>query len=142
MNFLTLKIVSPEKLVFEESEFTSITLPTEDGEITILPGHVPLVAKINPGEIIARRRGREESLITTDGFLRLNSKGEIFILADYAVRSEEIELVKVQEAKKKAEETMKEKGSERDFAIAEAELRRTILELKVVQRRKSNNRTT
>jgi F-type H+-transporting ATPase subunit epsilon len=137
MNLLTLKIVSPEKLVFQENDFDSITLPTENGEITILPGHIPLVAKIIPGEIVAKRRGKEVSLVTTDGFLKLNSHGEVFILADYAIRSEDVEITKVQEAKKRAEEMMKEKGSEKDFVIAEAELRKTLLELKVVQKRKS-----
>lgn len=142
MSLLTLKIVSPEKLVFQEGDFESITLPTENGEITILPGHIPLVARINPGEVVARKHGKEESLVTTDGFLKLNSKGEVFILADYAVRSEDMEIARVQEAKKKAEEMMKDKGSERDFVIAEAELRKSLLELKVIQKRKVRIKTT
>lgn len=138
MNLLTLKIVSPEKLVFQETDFDSITLPAESGEITVLPGHVPLVAKIKPGEIIARKKGKEESLVITDGFLKLNSKGVVFVLADYAIRSEDVEIAKSEEAKRKAEALLKEKGSERDFAIAEAELRKVLLELKVAQKRRAS----
>lgn len=136
MNLLSLKIISPEKTVFEDNEFTSVSLPTESGEITVLPGHIPLVSKIMPGEIIARKRGRDQSLVTTNGFLRLNENGEIMILADYAVRSEDVEIAKVEEAKKKAELAMKEKKSEKEFVIAEAELRKTLLELKVARKRK------
>lgn len=140
MNLLSLKIVSPEKLVFEDTELTSVTLPTEDGEITILPGHIPLVAVIMPGEIVVRKKGSETSLVTTKGFIKLEKSGEIFVLSDYAVRSEDVEIAKAEEAKKKAEMAMKEKLSEKDFVIAEAELRKTLLELKVAQRRKSKVR--
>lgn len=136
MSFLSLKIATPERLVFEEEELESISIPTEQGEITVLPGHIPLVTKVSPGEIVARKKGREYSLITTNGFLNLNNDGKIFVMADYAVRSEGVEVAKVQEAKKRAEEAMREKKSEKEFIIAEAELRKTLLELKVAQKRK------
>lgn len=134
---LSLKIVTPTKIVFEDAEIESASFPTSEGEITILTGHIPIVTKIIPGEITIRKKGKEHSLITTEGFLKLESNNEILLLADYAVRSDEIEIAKVQEAKKKAEQAMKEKLSQKDFAIAEAELRRTLLELKVSQRRKN-----
>lgn len=138
MSSLSLKIVSPEKLVFEDSGFESVTFPTHDGEITVLPGHIPLISKIAPGVITARKKDKSISLVTTDGFLNVAKDGTISVLSDYAIRSEDVEIAKVQEAKRKAEAAMKEKKSERDFAIAEAELRRTLLELKVVQKRKVN----
>ncbi|OGM20534.1 ATP synthase F1 subunit epsilon [Candidatus Woesebacteria bacterium RIFCSPHIGHO2_01_FULL_38_9] len=137
MNFLKLRISSPEKLVFEESELLSVTIPTANGEITILPGHIPLVSKVIHGEIVARKRDKEHSLITTEGFLKLSAAGEIEILSDYAERSEDIEIAKVERAKKLAEETMREKKSESEFILAEAELRKTLLELKIAQKRRS-----
>ena len=140
MSLINLKIVSPEKKVFEQGGFYSVTLPTESGEITVLPGHIPLISKVVPGEIIARNEKGEESLITLNGFLKLDHAGNILILSDYAIRSEDVEIERVQEAKKKAEETLKEKGSDRDFIVAEAELKKTLLELKVAQRRKSKVR--
>lgn len=135
-DFLTLKIVSPEGTIFEKGEVKSVTIPSAEGEITILPHHLSLVSQVIPGEIIVRTNSGEDSLITTKGFLKINQQGKILILADYAIRSADIEIAKVQEAKKKAEETMREKSSERDFALAEAELRRTLLELKVAQKRR------
>jgi len=140
MSVLNLKIVSPEKKVFEESGFNSVTIPTEAGEITVLPEHIPLVSKVSPGEIIARKGNIEQSLITLNGFLKLDSMGNILILSDYAVRSEDVEIGRVEEAKKRAEAAMKEKLSEKEFAIAEAELRKTLLELKVAKTRKIRGR--
>lgn len=136
MNSLSLRIVTPEKQVYEGSELASVSLPTQQGQITILPNHIPLVSNIVPGEIIVKKSGKEQSLVTTKGFMRLNKKGEISVLSDYAIRSEDVEIAKVEEAKKKAEEMLKEKKSQRDFAIAEAELRRTLLELRVAKKRK------
>ncbi len=142
MSNLTLKIVSPERKVFDESEYESITLPTENGEITVLPGHIPLIGKIIPGEIIARKLGIEDSLVTLNGFFKVNESGEVSILSDYAVRSSEVEIAKAEEAKKKAEEAMKEKKSDKEFVIAEAELRKTLLELKIAQKRNIRTRTS
>ncbi len=141
MTSLSLKIVSPEKKVFEETGFTSITIPTDSGEITVLPNHIPLVGKVIPGEIIARKDSVEESLITLNGFLKLDETGKILILTDYAVRSEDVEISRVEEARKKAEATMRAKGSDKEFIVAEADLKRTLLELKIAQRRKIKVRT-
>ncbi len=136
MSFLTFKIATPERLVFEETELDSVTLPTHQGEITVLPKHIPLVSKVVPGEVVVRKKGSEQSLMTMQGFLHLDNKGNIIVLSDYAIRSEEVELAKVEEARKKAQEAMKEKLSERDFVVAEAELRKTLLELRVAQKRR------
>jgi len=136
---LSLKIATPEKLVYEDTELESVTMPTSLGEITILPGHIPLVTKIAPGEVIAKKKGAESILATMQGFMHLDESGNIVILSDYAIRSEDVELAKVEEAKKKAEQAMKDKSSEKDFVIAEAELRKTLLELKIAQKRKGVN---
>jgi F-type H+-transporting ATPase subunit epsilon len=139
MTLLNLKIITPEKKVFEDQEIKSASFPTTMGEITILPGHIPLVTKLVAGEITIRTGQKEYLLVTTEGLLKLDKEGNIVVLSDYAIRSDEIEVAKVQEAKRRAEEAMKEKISERDFVIAEAELRRTLLELKVSQKRKNYN---
>ena len=136
MSKLAISIVTPEKIIYEEQGIDSISLPTTQGEITILPKHIPLIAKVTPGEIVIRKDSKETSLVTTQGFLKLDSDGSASILADYAIRSEEVEIAKVLEAKKKAEESMNAKRTEKEFAIAEADLRRTLIELKVAQKRR------
>jgi F-type H+-transporting ATPase subunit epsilon len=139
MSQLSLKIATPEKLVYEDKELDSVTLPTSMGEITILPNHIPLVVKIAPGEVTIRKKSQEHILVTMQGFMHLDKTGNIVVLSDYAIRSEDVELAKVEEAKKRAEAAMKEKTSEKDFAIAEAELRKTLLELKIAQKRRGIN---
>lgn len=136
MDLIKLQIITPEKVIYQNENIKSVTIPTADGEITILPHHIPLVSQVVPGEIIIMSVDKEESLVTAEGFLKLNSEGKLTILADYAVRSDEIEIAKVEEAKRKAEQAMKEKTSEKDFAIAEAELRKTLIELRVAHKKK------
>lgn len=133
---LSVQIATPEKLVFEDGEIDSVTVPTSLGEITILPNHIPLISKVVPGEVIVRKKGSEQMIATLDGFLRLNNLGKVNILSDYAVRSEGIEEAKAQEARKKAEDIMKERTSSKDFAMAEAQLKRALFEMKIAEKRK------
>lgn len=91
-----------------------------------------------PGEMTVKIKGKEKYYAITGGFLEVN-EDSVTILADYAVESEEIEVEKALEAKKRAEEILKktkEKVSDRDFAIAQAELRRAVMELHVANRRR------
>lgn len=132
---LQLEIVTPLKTVYKE-EVDEIVVPTINGQITILPQHVGLLTKIQPGELLIKNNSSLQSIAITGGFIEV-ANNKVTILADYAVRSEDIEVAKVDEARKRAEMLLKEKLEVRDFAKAEGELRRTLLELKVAHRRKS-----
>ncbi|QQG40495.1 MAG: ATP synthase F1 subunit epsilon [Candidatus Levyibacteriota bacterium] len=128
------EIITPEKIVFKE-EVNEVIVPTASGQITILPHHINLLTQIAEGEIIVKNGAKEQYLAVTGGFLEV-SKNKVSLLADYAVRSEEIEIAKAEAAQKRAEKLMQEKVSERDFAIAETEFKRSLLELKVASRRR------
>lgn len=132
---LQLEIVTPLKTVYKEG-VDEIVVPTINGQITILPQHVGLLTKIQPGELLIKNNSSLQSIAITGGFIEV-ANNKVTILADYAVRSEDIEVAKVDEARKRAEMLLKEKLEVRDFAKAEGELRRTLLELKVAHRRKS-----
>lgn len=136
MNTLHLEIVTPEKLIFSE-EVDMVVVPGAEGELGILPHHIALFTKIKPGELKIKKTNKEEYLAITGGFLDVSGTGNVTILADYAVKSEEIEIKRAEEAKKKAEEAMKEKKGTEDFAVLEADLRKALLELKVAKRRKA-----
>ena len=131
---IDLEILTPEKSLIKE-EIDEITVPTSSGYITVLPEHVPLLTQIQSGEITIKNNGKVENFAITGGFMEV-LKNKVTILGDYAVRSQDIEITKVEEAKKRAEKLMNEKVSKKDFAIAEAELRRSLLELKVARKRK------
>jgi F-type H+-transporting ATPase subunit epsilon len=134
---LFLEIITPTKVVLSE-EVDEITIPTVNGEISILPNHIDLLTKIKPGEMIIHRNGKIELFAITGGFLEI-SNNKVSILADHAIRADDIEIAKAEQAKERAEKAMKEKGSERDFVIADAELRKSLLELKVARKHKSRN---
>ncbi len=131
---LHLEIVTPIKQIYKE-EIDEIIVPTINGQITILPNHVGLLTKIEPGELIIRKNSSIQSLAITGGFIEV-ANNKITILADYAVRSEEIEAAKAEEARKRAEKLLQEKLEEKDFIQAEADLRRALLELKIVHKRR------
>jgi len=134
---LALEIITPTKVVLSE-EVDEITLPTVNGEITILPNHIDLLTKIKPGEMTIHRNGKIELFAITGGFLEINSN-KVSILADHAIYADDIEIAKAEQAKERAEKAMKEKGTTQDFAIAEAELRKSILELKIARKHKARN---
>lgn len=136
-----LQIITPEKIVFDE-EIEEIVVPTLSGEIAILPHHIDLLTQIVPGEMAIRHNNKTQHLAITGGFLQITNNS-VSILADYAVRSEEINTQKALEAQKRAEELLKKKEegiSEKDFAIAQADIRRAVLELKVAKKRHSSGR--
>lgn len=135
MDKLHLEIITQEKIVFAQ-EVEMVVVPGVEGDLGIMPHHIPLFTKIKPGEIKIINGKETEYLAITGGFLDVTGEGKVTILADYAIRSADIELAKAEEAKKKAEEAMKEKTAKVDFALAENELKRAILELKVARRKK------
>lgn len=133
---MQLDIITPTKSVLSEV-IDQVTLQTDSGEITILPNHVPLLTKVKPGELTIKKGGKQNFFAVTGGFLEMKNN-KITILADYAVRAEDIEVAKAKEAQERAEKTMKEKVSGMDFAQAEAQLTRAMLELNVAKRRRSS----
>ena len=131
---LVLEIITPLKVVLSE-EVDEITIPTIDGELSILPNHVNLLTKIAPGEMVIRKGMHADLFAITGGFLEvLNS--HVNVLADYAIHADDIEIAKVEEAKERAQKAMKEKTTEEDFRVANAELAKSLLQLKVARKRK------
>lgn len=131
---LALEIITPIKVVLSE-EVDEITIPTIDGEISILPNHVNLLTKIAPGEMVIRKGSHADLFAITGGFLEVINS-HVNVLADYAIHAEDIEIAKVEEAKERAQKAMKEKLTEEDFRVANAELAKSLLQLKVARKRK------
>lgn len=131
---LHLEIITPTNIVYKD-EASQVTIPTINGEITVLPNHVSLLSQIAPGVLIVKKGSQTTEMAITGGFLEILNNN-ISILADYAIKGEDISAVAAEEAKKRAEKAMQEKGSDRDFALAESEFRRAILELKIATKRK------
>ena len=108
------------------------------GEITILPGHIPLVANLQAGELRAKKNGEEIYLVSSTGFLEVRQGNQVTILADTAERVEELELEKIEAAKERARKMLEEKRNIDDVAFADAAamLERELARERVVIKRK------
>lgn len=102
MSDITLKIVTPERIVFE-GKVDQVTLPVSDGEVTILPKHRSYIASLKIGEIVIKKDGEESDIAVAGGFLEF-ADNHLTVLADEAERAEEIDLAKAEEARKRAED--------------------------------------
>lgn len=131
---LFLSIITPEKVIYED-QVDEVIVPTENGEIAILPNHINLLTRINPGEMIIKKGANQEYIAITGGFLEVQSN-KISILAEYAVKAQDIEVARAMEAKERAEKVMKEKSTDNEQRIAQAEMIKSILELRVATRHK------
>ena len=134
----TLKIVTPERVAYEAS-VDSLTAMTADGEVTILPGHAPLVSTLRAGEAKVKVGADESFLAISTGFLEVRPGNQVVILADTAERMEELDLEKIKEAKERAIALMSEKHvDDTAFANAAALMERELAREKVALRRHHN----
>ncbi|CAB1370991.1 F0F1 ATP synthase subunit epsilon [Denitratisoma oestradiolicum] len=126
-------VVSAEESIFSGlAEF--VTLPGEAGELGILPGHMPLMTRIRPGAVRLKLPHDKEELIFVAGGMLEVQPGLVTVLADTAIRGRDLDEAKAMEAKRKAEESMHDRGSEMDYARAQAELAEAVAQLAAIQR--------
>ena len=98
---LKLEIVTPEAVIYSE-DVEMVTLPGAEGDAGIYPNHVPLMTKVQAGELIARKEGAEEILAVGEGFAEITGN-HVAILTDNAANSADIDEAAAEEAKAKAE---------------------------------------
>lgn len=137
-NFL-LEIIAPEGQIFSQN-VDSVSIPTYQGTITVLPHHIPLFTRLSEGEVEIREGVKTTTIVIAGGFCEIK-KNAVHILSDYAIRAESIEVAKSLEKKRLAEEKIREKLSNEDFTLADKDLKLSILELKVadkIKRRRTN----
>lgn len=135
---MKLTIVTPEKPVFVD-EVTAVSLPTLDGEITVLDHHVPLITQILPGELtISHKTGKKEYFATGGGFAEITGL-QVSVLTDLAENEREINERAVEEARKRAEEALKKREllSEEEIALTEAQLLKSLAQLRVKRRHRT-----
>ena len=134
MAAVRLDIVTAERLVFSE-EVEVVVAPGIEGQLGILPHHAPLMTTLEAGELRMRKGGEEFSLAISGGFLEVRPD-RIIVLADAAERADEIDLARAEEAKRRAQELLTHPTREVDVSQAEAALRRSLVRLKVGERRR------
>ena len=121
MHTIHVDVVSAEESIFEgEAEF--VALPGESGELGIYPQHMPLITRIKPGAVRIKLVGRaeEEFVFVAGGILEVQPNC-VTVLADTAIRGHDLDEAKANEAKKRAEEAMRNAKSDIDLAAAQSE---------------------
>ena len=121
MSTIKVDVVSAERSLFEgEAKF--VALPGEAGELGVLPGHTPLITRIKPGTVkIVLEDGTEESIFVAGGLLEIQPH-HVTVLSDTAIRAADLDEAKAIEARRKAEESLRNAKDKADIAVVQAEL--------------------
>ena len=120
MSTIRVDVVSAEESIFSgEAKF--VALPGEAGELGIMPRHTPLITRIKPGAVrIEKADGGEEFVFVAGGILEVQP-GSVTVLADTAIRGHDLDEAKATEAKRLAEDAMKNAKTDIDYAKAQSE---------------------
>lgn len=130
---INLRILTPERVLYD-GDVEQVTIPTQSGEITVLPHHIPLVGLLKPGELVLKRQGDMLPMVVSSGMLHVGTD-EVIILADTAERVEEIIEERAEEARKRAEELLKEQVFDTaEYATIAAKLEKELARLHVVRK--------
>ena len=136
---ITLTIVSQDKTLVE-AQVDLVTLPTAEGEITVLPGHIPLFTLLQTGELIYKTGTEEATVIIAKGFADVAPNNTLTVMVDTGVHARDLSVQKAEEAVDQAQQTLSEMSQTprdiRELQMAEASLRLALLQLKVAQRTK------
>jgi F-type H+-transporting ATPase subunit epsilon len=135
---LQVELVTAEgRLVSKEADF--VIAPGIEGELGVLPRHIPLLTPLRPGEVTVRNDGQDEYLFVAGGFLEV-LPDKVVILADAAERAEDIDEARAEEARKRAQQLLEEKVEGADAAVAAAALERAVMRLRVAELRRRHRR--
>jgi len=136
MAAIEFKIVTPERVVYQET-VDQVSLPTKEGEITILPHHVALVTVLKAGEVIVKKGVAQTSLAIFGGFVQVKNN-EVVVLTENAERAEEIDEARAEAARARAQQLMAEAKSrdDVDYSRLVSKLERELTRLKVARKRK------
>ena len=134
MNTLNLKIITPKKVVLEESVI-SVTAPGVSGEFTVLPRHVPLFATLQEGIVTIRDQKNESFFSIGGGYIETDGK-DVHLLVSRAFGQDEIDEKEIEQARTRAEKLLKESRDESERHEALLVLRRSLVDMKLLKKTK------
>ncbi|GIQ70857.1 F0F1 ATP synthase subunit epsilon [Xylanibacillus composti] len=133
MSTVLLEIVTPERIVYSEP-VDMVSVRGAEGELGILPNHIPLVTPLRVAPVRVKSEGKEEYIAVGGGFLEVR-KDKITILAETAEKPGEIDVDRARAAKERAEKRLQSRMEEIDFRRAEIALQKALTRLDVSQHR-------
>ena len=125
-------IVSAEREIFSGTA-EMLFAPLATGEVGVLPRHAPLIARMKPGEVRVRTATEELEFYVSGGLLEIQPH-VVTVLADTAARAKDLDEAAAQAAKQRAEEALKSRQSDIDYAKAMAELAEAVAQLRAISR--------
>jgi F-type H+-transporting ATPase subunit epsilon len=131
---LRLEIVTPEAKTYSE-DVDMVTLPGDQGEMGIYPMHVALMTQLLAGEISVRKDGRDYYLAIGEGFAEITGD-RVSILTDMAIKADDIDEARAEEARKRAEARLQQKLTDEEVASVNAALLHSLTQLNVKRRRR------
>ena len=133
---LTLEIVTPEARLYSDT-IDTVVIPTHEGEIGVLPGHIPLLAQVDHGELRVTKGGATQVLAVSGGFVQIIAD-KVSVLAESAIQEEKIDEHAAESAMKRAEDALKGKAALEPAEIERLEgiVRFTTTQLSVRRRRR------
>ena len=135
---LQVELVTAEgRLLSREADF--VIAPGVEGDLGVLPRHIPLLTPLRAGEVTVRNEGNDEYLFVAGGFLEV-LPDKVLILADAAERAEDIDEARAEEARRRAQQLLEEKVEGVDTAAAAAALERAVMRLRVAEVRRRHRR--
>jgi F-type H+-transporting ATPase subunit epsilon len=135
MATLKLEIVTPEAKIYSE-DVDMVTLPGVEGEMGIYPLHVPLMTSVKSGELVVKKGGADHFLAIGEGFVEITGD-RVAVLTDMAIKADDIDEAKAEEARKRAESRLAEKLTDEEQATVQAALLHSLTQLKVKRRNRS-----
>jgi F-type H+-transporting ATPase subunit epsilon len=131
---LKLEIVTPEGTAVSE-DVEMVTLPGIEGEMGILPQHVPLMTQMVPGAMIVRQNGQDRFLAVGEGLVEITGD-QVAILTDLALPAEKIDEAAAEEARQRAQARLRERLSDEEVASVNAALARSLAQIRVKRRQR------
>lgn len=132
-------IVSAEESIFSgTAEF--VLARASEGEVGIMPRHMPMLAELKPGEVMVRAEGGEEQFYYVSGGMIEVQPQIVTILADTATRARDLDEAAAKEAMRRAEEDMRERSGEIDYARAQARLAEAAAQVRMLERLRKRGR--
>jgi len=133
MATLHLEIVTQERRLYSDN-VDMVVAPGSEGELGILPHHAPLLTTLKEGELRVKKAGAEEYFTIGGGFMEVQPD-HVIVLADVAERADEIDVARAEEARRRAEQLLKDRPAGTDIQQAIAALRRAQIRVTVAQKR-------
>jgi F-type H+-transporting ATPase subunit epsilon len=124
MSTLLLEIVTPERTVYAQ-EVNMVSVKGADGELGILPNHIPLVTPLRIAPVIVKKDGVSEKIAVSGGFIEIR-KDKVVILAESAELASNVDVTRAEAAKKRAEDRLSTKQNDVDQVRAELALQRAL----------------